>query len=93
MAFSTFTENNDIQRLLVSILLGVLKDSVSKEDLIEELKEKVAPQVFVSKEVQENYDIYRTLCAELVKKGYWWAGNWCDRTTDIQKNNIHNMER
>lgn len=69
MAFSTVLCSNDSQKHLARILMEVVKKNISKEKLLNELKERVTPHVFASKEVQENYDSYRALRAEIVKKG------------------------
>lgn len=58
MEFSTVTCSKDRRNQLVSVLIVVFKKKFSKGDSLNELKGKVALQVFCSTEVQENYETY-----------------------------------
>lgn len=49
MAFFTVTCSKDSQNQLATVVGDVFKNNISKEDLLNELKVKVTPQVFVPK--------------------------------------------
>lgn len=54
---------------MVAVLSTIIGTNVSVNDLLDLIREQVEPHTFVSKAVQENYNIYLVFRIELVKKG------------------------
>lgn len=67
VALSANICSNHSPNELVSTLKEVFEKKGFEEDLWKELKEEVALHVFVSKDVRENYEIYRMLQVQLVE--------------------------
>lgn len=67
--FSSVSYSNDNQVRINRTLSEVFKKDFSRADLREEIGQQVAPNLFVSKTIQENYNICREMQLELLKKG------------------------
>lgn len=68
LAFSKLPSGNNIQEEIINTLAQIFGRDVADKNSLPQLKEKILPQKFISKNIQENYELYKVVQPELVKR-------------------------
>lgn len=66
--FESYERINNSQRNITVIIIQTLKQEVSGQEIIQEFKNQVGEDLFLSQEIQINYNIDRKIRAQWLKK-------------------------
>lgn len=69
LAFSPRHSSNDTLREEINTLTLILNADKTESELLQQVREKLQSQKFISKEFPENLAIYKTMQLELVNRG------------------------